>query len=107
MDDPPMDVRAPAVVAVLVTRDPGPWFEECLGALAAQDYEELSVLVIVSGGASDPTGRVASVLPDAYVRRLEEDHGYGAATNEALTMVEGAAFFLLCHDDCAPEPDAV
>jgi GT2 family glycosyltransferase len=102
-----MDVRAPAVVAVLVTRDPGPWFEECLAALAAQDYEELSVLVIVSGGSADPTARVASVLPDAYVRRLEEDHGYGAATNEALSMVEGAAFYLLCHDDCAPDPDAV
>jgi GT2 family glycosyltransferase len=107
MDDAPMDVRAPTVVAVLVTRDPGPWFEECLAALASQDYQELSVLVIVSGGTEDPTERVASVLPDAYVRRLDEDHGYGAATNEALTMVEGASFFLLCHDDCAPEPDAV
>ncbi|MGH9092106.1 MAG: glycosyltransferase family 2 protein, partial [Acidimicrobiales bacterium] len=107
MDDAPMDVRAPAVVAVLVTRDPGPWFEECLAALAAQDYAELSVLVIVSGGTEDPTERVAAVLPDAYVRRLDEDRGYGAATDEALPMVEGAAFFLLCHDDCAPASDAV
>ncbi|HEX3946402.1 MAG TPA: glycosyltransferase, partial [Acidimicrobiales bacterium] len=24
-----------------------------------------------------------------------------------LSMVEGAAFLLLCHDDCAPDPDAV
>ena len=30
-----------------------------------------------------------------------------AATNEALSMVEGAAFFLLCHDDCALDPDVV
>lgn len=102
-----MDVLAPAVVAVLVTRDPGPWFEECLAALAAQDYAELSVLVIVSGGTHDPTERVAAALPDAFVRRLEEDRGFGAAVDQALPMVEGAAFFLLCHDDCAPEPDAV
>jgi GT2 family glycosyltransferase len=107
MDDHPTDDRAPAVVAVLVTRDPGPWFEETLAALAAQDYEELSVLVMVSGGAEDPTDRVARMLPDAFVRRLGDDRGYGAATNEALGMVEGAAFFLLCHDDCAPDPDAV
>ncbi len=97
----------PAVVAVVVTRDPGPWFEECLAALGAQDYPELSVLVLVSGGSEDPTARVAAVLPDAYVRRLPEDRGFGAAVNEALAMVEGAAFLLLCHDDCAPAPDAV
>jgi GT2 family glycosyltransferase len=97
----------PAVVAVLVTRDPGPWFEETLSALAAQDYGELSVLVLVSGGTEDPTPRIASVLPDAFVRRLDDDRGFGAAADEVLSMVEGAAFFLLCHDDCVPEPDAV
>jgi GT2 family glycosyltransferase len=95
------------VVAVVVTRDPGPWFEETLTGLATQDYPELSVLVLVSGGQEDPTARVARVLPGAFVRRLDEDRGFGVAANEALTMVEGAAFLLLCHDDCAPAPDAV
>jgi len=99
--------RAPAVVAVLVTRDPGPWFDEVLDALAGQDYDNLSVLVLVSGGAADPTERVARRLPEAFVRRLDEDRGFGAAVGEAMTMVEGASFFLLCHDDCAPAPDAV
>jgi GT2 family glycosyltransferase len=102
-----MDARAPAVVAVLVTRDPGPWFETVLRAWARQDYEELSVLVLVSGGTTDPTPLVARHLPSAFVRRLPEDHGFGAAANHAAAMVEGAAFFLLCHDDCAPDPDAV
>ena len=27
-----------AVVAVVVTHDPGPWFEEALASLAGQDY---------------------------------------------------------------------
>ena len=35
------------------------------------------------------------------------DPGYAAASNEALGMVEGAAFFLLLHDDVALDPDAV
>lgn len=100
-------VRAPAVVIVVVTKDPGPWFDETLEALAAQDYDNLSVLVLVSGGSIDPTPAVAAVLPDAYVRRLPEDRGFGAAVHEALSMVHGAPFFLLCHDDCAPSPDAL
>jgi GT2 family glycosyltransferase len=96
----------PAVVAVVVTRDPGPWIEECLGALAAQDYPELVVVVVAAGGA-DPTARIARSLPGAFVRRIDEPLPFGAAANEVLGVVDGAAFFLVCHDDCAPDPSAV
>jgi GT2 family glycosyltransferase len=102
-----MDTQAPAVVAVVVTTEPGPWFEEALTSLAAQDYEELSTLVLVSGEEGGVSGRVGAILPDAFVRHLPERPGYSEAANEALGMVEGAAFFLLLHDDCALDPDAV
>jgi GT2 family glycosyltransferase len=105
---PLMDAQVPAVVAVVVTTDPGPWLDEALSSLAGQDYEELSVLVL-STGEDDPevTDRVARVLPDAFVRHLSGRPGYAAASNEALGMVEGAAFFLLLHDDVALDSDAV
>ena len=32
---------------------------------------------------------------------------FGRAVNEALTLVEGASHFLLCHDDVALAPDTV
>ncbi|MGQ0519841.1 MAG: glycosyltransferase [Actinomycetota bacterium] len=101
------ELQAPPVVAVVVTCNPGPWLEDALEALGDQDYPNLSVLVIDAGSTVDPTPRVASVLPGAYVRCLPENNGYAAATNEALALVEGASHFLLCHDDVAPEPDAV
>ena len=101
-----MDAQAPAVVAVVVTRDPGSWLEESLTALAQQDYPDLSVLVLVAGGREDPTSRVGRVFPDAFVRRLDES-GFGAAANESIGMVEGASFFLFCHDDVAPRRDAI
>jgi GT2 family glycosyltransferase len=104
---PLMDVQAPAVVAVVVTTDPGPWFEETLASLARQDYEELSVLVVATGGGADPSDRVGRILPNAFVRQLPGDLGYAAASNTALDMVEGAAFFLLCHHDCALDDDVV
>ncbi|HZT65584.1 MAG TPA: glycosyltransferase family 2 protein [Acidimicrobiales bacterium] len=102
-----MDPQAPPVVAVVVTADPGPWLQETLAGLAAQDYPNLSVLVIDAASSQDPTPRVASVLPGAYVRRLDTPVGYAAAANEALHVVEGAAFLLHCHDDVALDPDAV
>lgn len=98
---------APAVVAVVVAREPGAWFEESMGALAAQDYPNLSILVIDPASSSEVKPRVGVAAPGAFVRRLDDNPGFGAAANEVLEVVEGAAFYLICHDDIAPEPDVV
>jgi GT2 family glycosyltransferase len=100
-------VVAPPVVAVVVTSDPGPWLEPTLRALGRQDYPNFSVLVVDAGSAVDPTPRVAAVLPQAFVRRLPHRTGFGEACNEALELVEGASHYLFCHDDVAPDDDAV
>ncbi len=102
-----MDTLAPPVVAVLVAHDPGPWFEETLASLASQDYAELSVLILDAGSGDDLTARVAGVLPTAFVRSFDENRGFGATVNEVRTMVDGADYFLVCHDDVALFPDAV
>jgi GT2 family glycosyltransferase len=98
---------APAVVAVVVTSDPGPWFEETLLSLAGSDYPNLSVLVVDCASAEDPTPTVASVMPGAFVKRMERRVGFGTAANEVLSIVEGASQYLFCHDDVALAPDAI
>ncbi|MGD0882010.1 MAG: glycosyltransferase family 2 protein [Acidimicrobiales bacterium] len=102
-----METLAPPVVAVVVAHDPGPWFEETLASIASQDYGELSVLVLDTGVSPGLAARVAAILPSAYVRHFEENRGFGATVNEVLSMVDGAAYFLVCHDDVALDPDAV
>jgi GT2 family glycosyltransferase len=97
----------PPVVAVVVTRNPGPWLEDTLASLGGQDYDDLTVLVVDCGSREDPTPRVAETLPRAFVRRLDDGAGFAAAANEALHTVEGATFLLLCHDDVALDPSAV
>ncbi|MHB8681174.1 MAG: glycosyltransferase, partial [Acidimicrobiales bacterium] len=87
--------------------DPGPWFDETLRSLSRQDYPELSVLVLDAASAEDPTPRVAAVLPNAFVRRLASNPGFGPAADEVLEMVQGASHLLLCHDDVALDPDVV
>src|SRR4051794_41023918 len=96
---------APPVVAVVVPCDPGFLLGETLSSLRAHDYPDLSVLVIDAASAEDPTPRVAAVLPRAYVYRLGKRVGYATAANEALSIVEGASHYLLCHDDVALAPD--
>jgi GT2 family glycosyltransferase len=101
------DSGAPPVVAVVVTCNPGSWFEETLRALRNQDYPNLAVLVIDAASTDDPLPRVAAELPSAYVRRLSRNPGYAAAANRALRIVQGASHLVFCHDDVAPEPEAV
>ncbi len=103
MDQP----EAPAVVTIVVTHNPGDWFEETLQTLADQDYANMSVLVLDAASDLDPTERIASILPDAFVRRLPRNRGFAATANEAMSMVEGATHLLFCHDDIALEPDCV
>ena len=52
--------------------------------------------------------RIARFLPGAFVRRVGHDDGFGATANEVLRLVEGDnGLFLVCHDDVAPDPDAL
>ena len=97
----------PSVAAVLVTRNPGEWFEDVLAALAAQDYPAMQVLVVDVASVHDPTEQVHAHLPAAAIVHMRENAGYGAAANVAQREVRGADFLLLLHDDIALAPDAV
>jgi GT2 family glycosyltransferase len=104
---------APPVVAVVVVHRPGPWFAETLESLVDQDYPNLSTLFLLAGDPVDADGSdlaalITSHLPDAFVRPLGANPGFGVAVNEVLSLVEGDnGFFCICHDDVALDPDTV
>jgi len=109
-------MNAPPVVASMVVYQPGPWFMESLQALAAQTYPQLQTLFLVVGATggdgeeliADPTELIHSVLPQAVVRHIEGNPGYGLVANEVARLVEGeGGFFCLLHDDVALEPEAI
>ena len=62
--------------------------------------------VIDAGAITDPTERVAEVLPGAFVKRLD-DATFAESANAALGTIEGAAFFLFLHDDVELRAGAV
>jgi GT2 family glycosyltransferase len=106
-DEPAAEALAPpAVVAVLVTHDPGPRLEDALRSLAEQDYPGLNVLVVDAGSDFDPTDRVAAVIPTAVVRRTRAG-GFAEAANLARAVIGEAAFLCFVHDDVALDPGAI
>jgi len=104
----PNATLAPPVVAVMVVHQPGPWFDEALAALAAQDYGNLKNLFLVVGEPGDLPARIRDRVPSAFVRAVENNPGFGAAANEVLRLVEGDnGFFCFLHDDLALEQGAI
>jgi GT2 family glycosyltransferase len=117
----PETPSAPPVVAVVVVHDPGDWFDDTLEAFARQDYPNLRMLFLVVADGASPAGasaegvsvatideRIQERLPGSFVRAIGANVGFGSAANEVLRLVEGDnGFFLICHDDVAPEPDAL
>ena len=110
------NVVAPPVVASMVVYRPGPWFVESLQALAAQTYPQLQTLFLVVGTHdgdgegidTDLTELIHSVLPQAVVRHIEGNPGFGLVSNEVARLVDGeGGFFCLLHDDVALEPEAI
>jgi GT2 family glycosyltransferase len=100
------------VVAVMVVHDPGEWFDEVLDGIAAQDYPNLRRLFLLvdddAGAAGGVAERIAERVPQAFVRRVAGNLGFGPTANESLHLVEGDnGFFCLLHDDVALEPDTI
>lgn len=109
LDAPPEPAAAelPSVVAVLVTEDPDERFDAAMASLAAQDYPSLTVLVVDAGARDDLAPRIADVLPQAFIRTLDQPTTFAAAANEALAAVEGANYLLFCADDVELAEDTV
>lgn len=103
---------APGVVAALLVRHPSPRIEDVLESLARQDYPNLQVLVLVV--ETDPAalnyiaGVTKSLLPEAHLRQVAGDPGFGQAVNAVLKLVEGAnGYFLFLTDEVALAHDAI
>lgn len=104
-----MEVKADfRVHVVVVSHDPGLWFDEMLESIAAQDHPYVAVTVVDAGSESDPTARVQRLLPQAAVHRLDSNPGFGPAANQLLQDGDPAPdFFVFCHDDVVLAPNAL
>jgi GT2 family glycosyltransferase len=105
-------LASPPVLAVVVTHGlHANRFEVLLGALAEQDYPELSVLVVDAAGGDGTADRVRAVLPSARVLHVPGTEGFATAANHVLDpdrpQARRAEFFVFCHDHVLPDPGAV
>ncbi len=93
---------------VVVSHDPGLWFDEMLESIAGQDHRQVAVTVVDAASESDPTARVQRLLPQAAIRRLDSNPGFGPAANQVLEDASPVPdFYVFCHDDVVLAPNAL
>ncbi len=92
---------------MIVSHDPGLWFDEMLESVAAQDHRWVDVTVVDTGSEADPTARIHRILPGATVRRLDSNPGFGPAANLVLEAEPASGFIAVCHDDVVLAPNAL
>src|SRR5690242_8378434 len=92
----------------MVVFQPDAWFDAVLAGIARQDYANLKTLFLVVGQPADVPDRIRAAVPQAFVRAVDGNPGFGTVANEVLHLVEGDnGFFCFLHDDVALEPDAI
>ena len=109
---------APPVVTAMVVHEPGPWFDDVLASLASQDYPTLRHVFFLTTPVVDSLAdtaaaqllsiKIQAVLPDAIMRIVEGNPGFGPLINEMQRIVEGdSGLFCVMHDDVALQPSTV
>lgn len=103
-------IGAPPVVVALLVHQPGEWFAETLASIAAQDYPRLQTILFLTSVSpiEELSSQIRKVLPQAVIRVVDGNPGYGPVMNEVQRIVEGVGgFFCFTHDDVALRPDTL
>lgn len=103
-------VGAPPIVLALLVHQPGTWFAETLASIAGQDYPRIQTVVFITSVSptEEISRQIRGSLPDAVIRIVEGNPGFGPVMNEVQRIVEGVGgFFCFAHDDVALRSDAI
>ncbi|MFT6804092.1 MAG: GT2 family glycosyltransferase [Nitriliruptoraceae bacterium] len=105
----PDAVPLPAVLAVVVATDGAMTLPRTLAALAAQTYEDLTVIGVDNASSDSSRTLLQDALGGRHVFVAERDLGFGGAVGLALDadVARGPELILMVHDDLELRPDAV
>ncbi len=100
--------KRPAVVAVVVSWNSGPWLPACLEALAVQSGPDLRI-VVWDNGSEPATLAVIDALalrfPRVTFHRDPRNVGFAAGNNRAIALAGASDFVLTVNPDVTLSPD--
>jgi GT2 family glycosyltransferase len=91
------------VSIVIVNWNGREFLPECLEALRRQVYRHFSVILVDNGSEDGSAAIVSEHYPEVRIVALQENRGFAAANNVALSMVD-TEFVALLNNDAVPDP---
>lgn len=82
---------------------------ECLAALEASTYPNLTVMVVDNGSTDDSVSRIRVAYPDILLLQNEKNLGFAGGNNLGIrhALAHGADAIWLLNNDTKPAPDAL
>lgn len=106
-DLPIADETAPPDVRIVMpTVDPGPWFEEVISSLSAQDYPSISTTIVHGKDDGVLIETQVSDLDNVELESFPDDAGFGQKVN-AIASSSDEQLLLILHDDVVLADGAV
>lgn len=101
--------RSPRVTAIVLNYKNLKDTLECLGSLAASDYDALDILFVDNGSQDGSPERVRKEFPAAKILDNQENLGYAEGNNRGLRLAFdfGADYALVLNNDTIVAPDAI
>lgn len=96
------------VVAAVIAWNPGPRIDACLTALAAQDHDDLEVVVVDNASADGTAALVAERHPWVKLVANDTNRGFAGAANQAFELAGATAdAFMTVNPDVVASPSFV
>jgi GT2 family glycosyltransferase len=104
----PFDSR-PEVSCVVLNWNGGQDTVECLDALKACSYPNLTVIVVDNGSADDSVLRIRAAHPGILILESKNNLGFAGGNNIGIryALAHGADYVWLLNNDTKPAPDAL
>ena len=95
---------SPLVSVVIPNWNGAAHLPTCLGALRAQTFRDVEVIVVDNASTDDSVGLLGREYPEACVIRLDRNCGFTGACNTGLRAAQGE-FLILLNNDTEAAPD--
>jgi len=94
----------PLVSVVIPNWNGAAHLPSCLGALRAQTFRDVEVIVVDNASTDDSVELLGREYPEAQVIRLDRNYGFTGACNTGLRAAQGE-FLILLNNDTEAAPD--
>ena len=95
----------PSVAVIIVNFNGGKLIERCLGALAAQTYQNFQTVVVDNASTDGSTETILANFPDVKLIQAACNLGFAAGNNLGLKYAGNAQWIALLNPDAYAAPD--